>query len=121
MQVVIGGPIDPTDVRRLCERARGLLEACDVDVVVCDVTALAEPDAVTIDALARLQLTARRCGREIRLRGACGHLKDLLALTGLSDVVPLAPASPPEPRGQAEQRKPAPGIEEEADSTDPPS
>jgi hypothetical protein len=48
-------------------------------------------------------------------------LKDLLALTGLSDVVPLAPASPPEPRGQAEQRKPAPGIEEEADSTDPPS
>jgi ABC-type transporter Mla MlaB component len=121
MQVVIGGPIDPTDVRRLCERVRGLLEACDVDVVVCDVTALVEPDAVTIDALARLQLIARRRGREIRLRHACGHLKDLLALMGLSDVVPLAPALPLEPGGQAEQREPAGGVEEETDPADPPA
>jgi hypothetical protein len=40
-----------------------------------------------IDALARLQLAARRLGLSIRLRGARGDLVALLELTGLGDAV----------------------------------
>ena len=119
IDVVIGGPIAPADVPRLWDPVRALLEGSDLEVVVCDVAALVDPDAVTVDALARLQLTALRFGRRVRLRHACGELQDLLALMGLSDVVPIAPGLPLEPGGQAEQREPARGIEEEADPTDP--
>jgi ABC-type transporter Mla MlaB component len=65
-----------------------LLE-CGGDVVRCDVAAVVHPDIVLIDALARLQLTARRFGCQVRLRHACGELRDLLALMGLTEVVPL--------------------------------
>src|SRR3989442_13919964 len=54
--------------------------------IVCDVGALA-PDAVAVDTLARLQLTARRLGLEIRLRHASSELQELLAFVGLRDVL----------------------------------
>ena len=54
--------------------------------IVCDVGAL-PPDATVIDALARLQLTARRLGLEVRLRHASNELQDLLAFAGLGDVL----------------------------------
>ena len=119
IDVVIVGPIAPAHVPGLWERVRALLEVSGADVVVCDVAALVDPDAVTVDSLARLQLTARRFGRQLRLRHACGELQDLIDLMGLSDVVPLASGGSLEPWGQAEQREPAPRIEEEADPTDP--
>lgn len=93
--LVITGPLDPDDVLTLCERLRALLEGSDIEVVDCDVTALDEPDAVTIEALARLQLTARRMGRSIQLVQPCPQLQDLLALTGLGDVLPLSPGTDP--------------------------
>jgi ABC-type transporter Mla MlaB component len=117
--LVISGPIAPAGIAGLCERVRVLLEGCEADRVVCDVSALVDPDAVTIDALARLQLTARRLGRLVRLRNACGELEDLLALVGLGDVVPLAGALPVEARGQTEQREQGRGVEEEGDPADP--
>lgn len=43
------------------------------------VTSIVDPDAVTVDALARLQLPARWLGRRMRLRHARGELRDLLA------------------------------------------
>ncbi|MGH2725109.1 MAG: STAS domain-containing protein [Actinomycetota bacterium] len=86
--LVIVGPIVPADVPRLCERVRALLEGSPDEPVVCDVGALADPDAVTVAALARLQLTAGRLGRRIRLRHPCGELRELLALAGLDQVVP---------------------------------
>jgi ABC-type transporter Mla MlaB component len=55
--------------------------------IVCDVGAVAEPDLGTIDTLARLQLTARREGCEIRLHDASNELRDLLVLVGLDDVL----------------------------------
>jgi ABC-type transporter Mla MlaB component len=119
MVLVFDGPIARAGIAGLCERVRVLLEGCDADRVVCDVSALVDPDAVTVDALARLQLTARRLGRQVRLRHACGDLQDLLSLMGLGDVVSLCPESGLEPRGQAEQREQALGVEEEADPTDP--
>jgi ABC-type transporter Mla MlaB component len=118
--LVISGQIDPGDVALLCERVRVLLKSCDADHVICDVGGLDDPDAGTVDALARLQLTARRLGSRIRLRNACGKLQNLLALMGLGDVVPCG-GSPFESRGQAEQREQGLGIEEEGDPADPPA
>jgi ABC-type transporter Mla MlaB component len=56
-------------------------------IVECDVAGL-PPDAVTVDALARVQLAARRNGRQVRLRNASDELLALLELAGLREVVP---------------------------------
>ena len=117
--LAIDGRIARADIPALCERVHVLLEGCDAELVVCDVGTLVDPDAVTVDALARLQLTARRLGRRVRLRDPCGELQELLALTGLGDVLPLAAPSGLQPSGQAEQREQAGGVQEEADPVDP--
>jgi ABC-type transporter Mla MlaB component len=82
----IRGPIARTDLPGLCERVCALLAASRASVVVCDVQRV-EPDAVTVDALARLQLAARRHGCQIRLRGTTTELHDLVTFMGLSDVI----------------------------------
>ena len=102
----------------MCERVRFLVQASDSDHVICDVGAILHPDAGTIEALARMQLTARRTGGRLELRGACGHLRDLLTLSGLTDVLPCDEL-PLEAVGQAKQGEPARGIEEEGDPADP--
>jgi hypothetical protein len=56
--------------------------ACDVHGVV--------PDAGTVDALARLQLAARRHGCCVRLHNASNELLALVSLCGLEDVLPYA-------------------------------
>jgi len=56
------------------------------DVVLCDVSE-ADTDAVTVDALARLQLAATRQGCGVRLVGASGALRDLVDFMGLGDVL----------------------------------
>ncbi|MGH9246175.1 MAG: STAS domain-containing protein [Acidimicrobiales bacterium] len=95
--VEVDGSFTPANVTDLCERARRLLESSDAAVLTCDVGALTHPDAVAIDALARLQLAAQRLGRSIRLRHAGRRLQDLLDLVGLADVLPLCDgASPPD-------------------------
>ena len=66
--------------------------------IVCDVGALT-PDAAAVDALARLQLTARRLGHEILLRDASTELQELLDFVGLRDVLRV------EAGRQAEQRE----------------
>ena len=85
--LVVRGPISRGDIAPLCEHAHGLLEAGDRDLV-CDVGSVVDPDVVTIDALARLQLIATGLGRRIRLRHASAELQELLRLAGLYDVVP---------------------------------
>jgi ABC-type transporter Mla MlaB component len=118
--LVIGGLIARADVPGLCDCVRVLLEGSDADLVVCDVGALFHPDLVTVDALARLQLTAQRLGRRVRLHHASCELEELLALVGLRDVVPLWAGLPLEPRGQTEEREQGRGVEEEADPGDLP-
>ena len=116
--VVIDGPIAAADVPGLWERVRALRGDSGAELVVCDVAALIDPDVVTVDALARLQLEARRSGCRIRLRHACRELRELLVLMGLADVVPECAGLPFEPEGQAEQREQPLGVEEEADPGD---
>jgi ABC-type transporter Mla MlaB component len=83
----VGGPITRADVPGLCDRVCGLLERSGAAVAVCDVSGV-DPDAVTVDALARLQLGARRHGCQVRLRHASTELLELLAFMGLRDVLP---------------------------------
>jgi ABC-type transporter Mla MlaB component len=81
------GPIARADLPGLCERVCALLERSGADVAVCDASGV-DPDAVTIDALARLQLAARRHGCVVRLRNASPELRELVDFMGLKDVLP---------------------------------
>jgi ABC-type transporter Mla MlaB component len=85
--LVLPGPIAPQDIPALCRRASALLERSDVELVVCDVGALDQSDAVTVEALARVQLTVLRLGRRVRIRHSCGELRELVAFMGLADVL----------------------------------
>jgi hypothetical protein len=80
--------------------------------IVCDVGALC-PDAAAVDALARLQLAARRIGLEIRLRHASSELQGLLVFVGLDEVLRV------EVGGQSEEREDRLGAEEERQLDDP--
>jgi ABC-type transporter Mla MlaB component len=115
----IRGRIERTDIPALCERARVLLDTAGADRLDCDVGAILAPDAVTVDALARLQLTARRLGRHVRIEHASAELRELFAFMGLSGVVPLGAGSGLEAGRQTEHREELGGIEEEADAADP--
>jgi ABC-type transporter Mla MlaB component len=116
--LVLSGPILRADVAGLCERVQTLLESSNADLAFCDVKGVADPDVVTVDALARVQLIARRLGLEIRVIHAHGELRDLLALTGLREVVPLCADLHVESRRQVEKREEGGRVEEEGDPDD---
>ena len=93
----IRGPITRADLPGLCDRVCALLPESG-QVVVCDVAGV-EPDAVAVDALARLQLGAQRRGCRVRLCGASDQLLDVVELMGLTHVLPchderFAPQAP---------------------------
>jgi len=83
----IRGPIARDDLPGLCDRVCALLHESAPEVAYCDVRDV-PADAVTVDALARLQLAARRTGCHVRLREASPALRDLLGFMGLDDVLP---------------------------------
>ena len=82
----IRGPIAREDLPALYSRVCLLLSRSGASLAVCDVDGVAA-DAVSVDALARLQLAARRPGCRIELRGASAELRDLIAFMGLEDVL----------------------------------
>ena len=81
------GPIERTDLPGLCDRVCALLERNAAPIAFCEVGSVA-PDAVTVDALARLQLAAGRRGCRIHLRHASDELRELVAFMGLANVLP---------------------------------
>lgn len=83
--LAIRGPIMRADLPGLCDRVCTHL-ATSGSVVDCDVAGV-EPDAVTVDALARLQLAACRRGCRIVLRNASPALLELVDLIGLTHVL----------------------------------
>jgi ABC-type transporter Mla MlaB component len=83
----IGPVVDRADIPRLWARLAALVRDTSAAAVLCDVGAVTAPDAATVEALARLRLTARRLGCDLRVLRAHPHLTDLVALTGLSDVL----------------------------------
>jgi len=81
---------------------------------VCDLRGVAA-DGVTVDALARIHLAARRAGVRLSLHHTSTELRELLAFSGLSEVLGL------EPGGQAEEREELLGAEEERQLDDLPA
>jgi ABC-type transporter Mla MlaB component len=83
----IEGPIACDDLPGLCDRVCALLQESRAGVALCDVRGVGV-DAVTIDALCRLQLATRRHRCQVRLRHASRELRELVAFMGLEDVLP---------------------------------
>jgi len=111
----LGGPLVRADLPALCARGRALLESSGADVLVCDVGALEEPDAVAVDAVARLQLTARRLGSRIWVRHASADLCALLGFTGLEEICSLRVDF----EREAEEREEPLRVQEEGELDDP--
>ena len=63
-----------------------VLVAGDVELVLGSIPAR-EPDLALVEFLARLQLEAKRRRCSLRVLAACGDLRDLIDLVGLSDVL----------------------------------
>jgi ABC-type transporter Mla MlaB component len=102
------------DIPRLCADLAGRLRGCRAGgVVVCDVTEVARPDVVTVEALARLHLTARRHGWRLVVHGADARLRQLVGLLGLAEALP-------ESGRQPEEGEQPGGVEEVVDPGDPP-
>jgi ABC-type transporter Mla MlaB component len=74
------------EVRALGEQLVRRLSEGDVAEVQVDVSSVRRPDVAYIDALARIQLVARRQDSRVRLIGPCSRLLELLVLVGLEDT-----------------------------------
>ncbi|WP_204071536.1 STAS domain-containing protein [Planotetraspora phitsanulokensis] len=110
----IGATLTRADIPVLCADLAELVRGrSGGGVVVCDVADVVRPDVVTVEALARLRLTARRHGWNLTVTGACPDLLELVRLLGLTDVLIQAGRQP-------EQREEAGGVEEVVDGRDPP-
>lgn len=70
------------------DRSRAVVLVVDggVEVAVWQGDAPLRPDLSVVDALARLQLEARRHGWSTRLRNPCEQLLELLELVGLTGL-----------------------------------
>ncbi len=112
--------ITRADVPAACECLALLIDASGAETVVCDVGAVVA-DLVAVEALARMQLTARRRGRALRLRAASPALDDLIAFCGLSDVLPCERPDLLGPGGKPEEPEQACGVEERVDRGDAPA
>ncbi|MET8625738.1 STAS domain-containing protein [Kitasatospora sp. NPDC004669] len=98
-------------------------------VLTCDLGALSAPDLSVVDALARLRLAAARHGVGVVLLNASGPLRELLAFSGLSallpgaadplDVAELADLLGVEPGREAEEREEHVGVQEVGEARDP--
>ena len=83
----VRGPIAREDLPGLCARVCALFARTRPEIACLDASGV-EPDAVTVDALARLQVAARRAGCRVYLRDASPELRALVAFMGLADVLP---------------------------------
>jgi ABC-type transporter Mla MlaB component len=86
VQFAVHGPIARADLPGLCARVCRFFAENPAVEVFCDVRGVA-PDAVTVDALARLQLAAQRNGRRVRLQNASPELRELVAFMALENVL----------------------------------
>lgn len=109
----VGAAVARADIPALCGDLADLLRGRPPGTVACHVAAVASPDVVTVEALARLRLTARRHGWRFVVRDAGPALLRLMALLGLAEVLA-------EPGRQPEQREEPLGVQEVGDPGDPP-
>ncbi|MEU9719339.1 STAS domain-containing protein [Streptomyces sp. NPDC047976] len=97
------------DVPALCARLRELCRDGPGRPVTCDARAAEPPTLTTVDALARLALTAKRHGAPFTVTGTPPALRALLHLVGLGELL-----------RQPEQREPPSRVQEGVQPHDPP-
>ena len=86
ISLAITGPIRRSDLDGLSRRVCGFFSRCGGATVACDVSGV-PADAVTVDALSRLQWVAKKYGCRVVLHEAQPPLRQLVALMGLSHVL----------------------------------
>ena len=86
VQAQIRGPLARRDLPGLYARVCALLAEAAGGVLLCDISEVAI-DAVAVEALARLQLGARRHGARVRIKNAPDELGELLEFFGLAGVL----------------------------------
>ena len=118
VSVLVDGAVTSRDIPELWDRMRALMESAAADVIVCSWGGRAAPDAGTVDALARLQLTARRSGKRVVLLRPSIPLRELLTFLGLDDVLPACAPLLLEASGEPEEREEVGGVEERVDPGD---
>jgi ABC-type transporter Mla MlaB component len=106
VSLTIRGPLERDDLAGLFARTCALLHSARPELLCCELAAVA-PDAVAVDALARLALAARRGGCAVCLSGACDELHELIAFMGLDDVLRADPRDPPGARRARPRRSDA--------------
>jgi ABC-type transporter Mla MlaB component len=87
VDLTIRGPICRADLPDLTTRVCAFFAMHAGATVRCDVSGVGA-DAVTVDALARLQWVARRSGCVVVLANAGEELLALVELMGLTEVLP---------------------------------
>ena len=117
--MLIGRAFASADIPALCEGIQVVTVDAAAGPMVCDASALVDPDLGTIDGLARLALALRRLGYDVRLGQAPAELIGLMTLVGLADVVPCAATLPVEVRREPEHGEELRRVEEEDDPADP--
>ncbi|HEX6207172.1 MAG TPA: hypothetical protein VF058_02325 [Actinomycetota bacterium] len=108
-------PLEPGMIPGLCERLDAILDERNVGLVLCAVVGPRKATAVTVEALARLRIVARRRRRRLRVVHPWPELRGLVALMGLEELLLL------QPEGEPEEREQPRGVEEEGEAADPPS
>ena len=86
VQAQIRGPLARRDLAGLYARVCALLAEAAGGVLLCDISEVAI-DAVAVEALARLQLGARRHRARVRINNPPDELHELLELFGLAGVI----------------------------------
>ncbi len=86
LHLAVCGPLRPEQLPSLCAEVSDLLESSGAHSVRCDVGE-SVADAVTVDALARIALVARRRHCSFRLHGASRPLRELISLMGLDEIL----------------------------------
>jgi ABC-type transporter Mla MlaB component len=88
--IALAGRIGPSDAAALSACVCARVAAGERGALACDVAELEEPDLGTVEALARMALTARRLGRRVELRRVQPELRELLELAGLGGLARAA-------------------------------
>lgn len=85
--LVVAALGEPDERSGILATLEAMPDGCPATAITCDVSGL-DATLETIEALARLQLTARRRGGRLRLRNVEHPLEELIAFVGLRDTLP---------------------------------
>ncbi len=119
IRVVVHPELTRADIWVLADRLVRRLRDGNVATVLVDASRVQTPDLVYVEALTRLQLSARRNGSRVRLIGPCPRLLELLAVLGLDDMLAADGEGSGELHRQAEHREQPIDVKVGVDPGDP--